>query len=55
MLKTLRLRNFRAFADHTVPLKKLTLLVGENNAGKSTVVEALRLIAIITHRYRRLS
>ena len=54
MLKSIRLQNFRTFAAHTIPLKKMTLLVGENNAGKSIVVEVLRLIAIITRRYRSL-
>ena len=54
MIKELRLRNFRAFADHVVPLERTTLLVGENNAGKSAIVEALRLVALVTRRYRTL-
>jgi len=31
------------------------IIVGKNNAGKSTVVEALRLISIVTNRYKHLT
>ncbi len=50
MLESLRLQNFRGFADHHVPLKQTTVLVGANNAGKSTIVEALRLIPVTAER-----
>jgi hypothetical protein len=50
MLERLRLQNFRGFVDHEVPLKGTTVVVGANNAGKSTIVEALRLISVITDR-----
>jgi energy-coupling factor transporter ATP-binding protein EcfA2 len=50
MLERLRLQNFRGFVDHEVPLKETTVVVGNNNAGKSTIVEALRLISVITDR-----
>ena len=43
-LSTLRLVNFRSCYDATIALRPtLTLLVGENNSGKSNVIEALRL------------
>jgi putative ATP-dependent endonuclease of the OLD family len=43
-LRTLRLSNFRSCYDTAVELRpSLTLLVGENNSGKSNVIEALRL------------
>jgi hypothetical protein len=32
----------------------MTILVGKNNAGKSTVAEALRLISLVTRRHDRL-
>src|SRR5438046_1131868 len=54
MLIGLDLRNFRGFEDHHIPLRDLTIIVGRNNAGKSTIVEALRLVAIITSRYENL-
>lgn len=55
MLTQLRLQNFRCFDDHTIPFRQCTIVVGRNNAGKSTVVDALRLISIVTARYRGLT
>src|SRR5712691_4540280 len=52
MLDSLILRNFRGFSSHVVPLRPLSIIVGRNNAGKSTIVEALRLVSIITSRYK---
>ena len=45
MLKSLRLQNFRGFVDHTVEFTPFTLLIGQNNTGKTTIIEALRIIA----------
>jgi hypothetical protein len=45
MLTTLHLHNFRGFADHAVSFRPLSVIVGPNNGGKSTVIEALRLVA----------
>jgi hypothetical protein len=50
MLVRLRLENFRCFRDSSIPLRPTTIIVGANNAGKSTVVEALRLLAIVVNR-----
>lgn len=55
MLTKLRLQNFRCFKDHVVPLHPTTIIVGRNNAGKSTIVEALRLVSIIVNRYQFLN
>lgn len=52
MLDSLVLRNFRGFANHSVNFRPLSIIVGRNNAGKSTIVEALRLVSIVTARYR---
>lgn len=44
-LKTLKLRNFRSFECAEIPLyKDLTILVGENNGGKSNAIDAIRLL-----------
>jgi hypothetical protein len=53
MIERLRLQNFRGFEDHEIPLAETTVMVGANNAGKSTVVEALRLVALVTARLHR--
>ena len=55
MITELKLSNFRGFDNHTISLRPLTILVGKNNAGKSTVVEALRLISLITRRFQGLN
>jgi predicted ATPase len=54
VLVQLRLQNFRCFSDHSVPFRPCTIIVGRNNAGKSTLVDALRLVSIATMRYRTL-
>jgi hypothetical protein len=50
MLRTLRLQNYRCFNDHTVTFHSSTVVVGKNNAGKSTIVEALHIIASVVNR-----
>jgi hypothetical protein len=50
MLKQIRLQNFRCFNDHTITLRNNTVIVGKNNAGKSSVIEALRIIAAVVNR-----
>src|SRR4051812_26882264 len=52
MISELHLTNFRGFEDHKVPLNALTIIVGRNNAGKSTIVEALRLISLVVSRFQ---
>lgn len=55
MIKEISLENFRCFENHIIPLKPTTLIVGKNNAGKSTIVEAIRLISLVASRYRGLN
>jgi predicted ATP-dependent endonuclease of OLD family len=55
MIEKLQLRNFRCFFDHTVSFRENTIVVGENNAGKSTIVEALRIISIVAMKYKYLT
>ena len=46
MLKSLEIKNFRALADFKVnKLGRVNLIVGKNNSGKSTILEALRIYA----------
>jgi energy-coupling factor transporter ATP-binding protein EcfA2 len=52
MLTKVKLRNFRGFRDHELSIGQLTLIVGRNNAGKSTIIDALRLIELVTARYQ---
>ena len=41
-LKEVRVKNFRSLKDVKVILDKSTILIGENNAGKSTLLDAIR-------------
>lgn len=46
-LKTLNLHNFRSFSNEKIAFEpKLTVLVGENNGGKSNIIDAIRLISM---------
>lgn len=46
MLNNLHIKNFRMLEDLEIPkLGRVNLIVGKNNSGKSTVLEALRLYA----------
>lgn len=45
-IQSVTLTNFRGFRYHTVALNKLSILVGHNNAGKTTFIDALRLLAV---------
>lgn len=55
MLVELRFQNFRCFEDHAVPLRPCTVIVGKNNAGKSTLVDGLRLVSIAASRFLNLA
>jgi len=50
MIKTLALKNFRGFESHILGFRPRTLIVGQNNAGKSTLVEALRIVSLVLER-----
>ncbi|MCK4257817.1 MAG: AAA family ATPase [Halanaerobiales bacterium] len=43
MLKSLCIENFKCFVDTQVDFAPLTLLVGGNGAGKSTIIQSLLL------------
>ena len=55
MLKSLQLENYRCFNKHDFAFREMNVIVGANNAGKSTLVEALRLLRLVTSRYRGLT
>jgi predicted ATPase len=44
MIENVEIKNFRCFRDLSVPLKPLTVLIGANDTGKSTFLEAIRLV-----------
>ena len=43
LLKEVSIKNFRSLKDVTVPLNRNTILIGENNSGKTAFLDALRI------------
>lgn len=43
MIKTLELRRFKKFENTTIELGELSILVGENSSGKTTILQAINL------------
>ena len=50
MIKELTIRNFKAIKDLKLQFTPMTILIGENSCGKSTVLQALDFLASITYR-----
>jgi AAA domain, putative AbiEii toxin, Type IV TA system/AAA ATPase domain len=44
-IASIQFRNFKAFKRFSVRLERMNILVGPNNAGKSTIIGALRVLA----------
>ena len=43
-LEELVIHNFRGFKDYTLKLEPFTVLIGENNSGKTSVLQAIQLV-----------
>jgi hypothetical protein len=48
----IKLNNFKCFQNHSVYFNDCTVMIGQNNAGKTTVVEALRLLGLACARLK---
>ena len=56
MIKKIQLRGFRGYAEFELVCKNYNCIVGPNNAGKSTLLDALRILSdILRYAYRRRS
>lgn len=44
MLEKIRARNYKAFDDACVPIKPITILLGSNSVGKSSIIQLLLLL-----------
>ena len=54
MIKKLIVKNFRCFENATIVFQETSILVGKNNAGKSTLIEALKIIATVVRKFKKL-
>ena len=52
MLSKLVLRNYRCFESSEISFRDVAILVGNNNAGKSTLIEALRIVGECAKKYK---
>ncbi len=53
MLKKITLVDYRCFERSSIKIKDLAVIVGKNNAGKSSFVEAVRIIAHATQKFKQ--
>lgn len=44
-ISSIRFKNYKAFREYSVTLQSFNVLVGPNNAGKSTILGAIRILA----------
>jgi len=51
MITEVKISNFKRFGELTVPLAPTTVLVGPNNGGKTTVLQALMVWQLALHRW----
>jgi energy-coupling factor transporter ATP-binding protein EcfA2 len=51
MLTKIHIKNYRCYDEHEIDFRRVTVIVGKNNAGKSTLVESLRLVALALSRF----
>ena len=54
MVRQLNITNFRCYEKSTITFNGTSILVGRNNAGKSTLIEALKIISSVTRKYKTL-
>jgi predicted ATP-dependent endonuclease of OLD family len=50
MIEKIKLENFRCFENSIMSIRDLSIIVGKNNSGKSTIIEALRMISMVTKK-----
>lgn len=53
MLKKVKLKNYRCFENSEISFRSTSIVVGHNNAGKSTIIEALRIISAVSLKFKR--
>jgi predicted ATP-dependent endonuclease of OLD family len=53
VLKRVKLVNFKGFKDYVLHFREENVLVGKNNAGKSTIVDALRIVSLTVKKSTR--
>ena len=52
-LKSIRIQNYKCFNDVSFSIKNINVLIGENNAGKSTAIEAIKLLSFAIEKLKK--
>ena len=52
MLEKIVITNFRSYEKTTITFNGSAILVGKNNAGKSTLIEALKILSTVSRKYK---
>lgn len=53
-ISSVKFTNFKALSNYSVSLSETNILVGANNAGKSTIISAFRILDVALRKARRL-
>ncbi|GBL57007.1 hypothetical protein PCLA_06r0449 [Pseudomonas citronellolis] len=53
-ISQIKFKNFKALSSFSVNLNEVNILVGANNAGKSTIISAFRILDVAIRKARRL-
>ena len=51
MLETLHLKNFKGFQDQRIEFSRFSVVIGRNNAGKSSAFEAIRILSNVIAKF----
>jgi len=44
MIKEINIKNYKAFDSASIPIKPITILLGANSVGKSSIIQLLLLL-----------
>lgn len=52
MIRKLVFKNYRCFENSEIDFRNISVVVGNNNAGKSTLIEALRIVSFASQKFK---
>lgn len=55
MINRIVFKNYRCFEDSELSFREMSIVVGSNNAGKSTIIESLRIVSAIAQKFKHSS
>lgn len=52
LLRRIKFINYRCYEHSEISFRNIAIIVGQNNAGKSTIAEALRIISVVARKFK---